>query len=371
MPIYGYALKRLTHTDLTLFEDYFRVNSRSKQKSINMNADVLVDDLYPVLRTAQAPGRLPVDLLIYGPGGVGGHRIQRKILRQEKNWRLNGELVPSPEERPDRYASLRAGDFAIFSFEGAPYPTGLTMWLLSQNDPDDRPAIEALDAAVPKGRGGMLRIETPVLQNLLDDVSDRMPDDHPLLSAALPETVMDLIAGGVADKVLEDTLAKRTVRAMSQAALDEMRARQARIGEDGESIAAAHLAAQLEDGLIEEFDHVSSLNAVSPFDFTCDDARIEVKATSQEHERPFHISTSEIEEAARTGRGTYELWRISRVGSGSPVLLVHHGFAALAGEIIGSFAEMPEWIRPDGFTVYPNRLDGEWIEVELLGQSEA
>ena len=41
------AIKRLTASDCTLFEAVFRSIDAGNQKSINLNADVLIDRLYP------------------------------------------------------------------------------------------------------------------------------------------------------------------------------------------------------------------------------------------------------------------------------------------------------------------------------------
>ena len=41
------ALKRLTASDLTLFEWHFNYRNAGNQKAINLNADVFKDQLYP------------------------------------------------------------------------------------------------------------------------------------------------------------------------------------------------------------------------------------------------------------------------------------------------------------------------------------
>src|SRR4051794_22770995 len=92
------AIKRLTASDLTFFRWHFdNQTSGSKQKSINLNANIFIDELYPTLPLSQRgmAGWVPVDLLLFGPGMAGELQIQRKIVKGNtyKNWRLNGELV--------------------------------------------------------------------------------------------------------------------------------------------------------------------------------------------------------------------------------------------------------------------------------------
>src|SRR5690242_266915 len=95
------AAKRLTASDLTLFEWQFRNRNAGNQKSINLNADIFINQLFPSLPDASVDtnGRVPLDLYIYGPGHAGVHNLQRKILKGSayKNWRLDGEFITNPE----------------------------------------------------------------------------------------------------------------------------------------------------------------------------------------------------------------------------------------------------------------------------------
>ncbi|MEM0941187.1 MAG: hypothetical protein AAGI25_15585 [Bacteroidota bacterium] len=109
------ALKRLTGSDLTLFEWQFRTINKGNQKSINLNANIFVEKLYPLLPQLadEKDGRIPIDLSIYGPGLNRLDNLQRKIIKGEtyKNWRLNGEFIYNRPETPDRYNILKEGDF--------------------------------------------------------------------------------------------------------------------------------------------------------------------------------------------------------------------------------------------------------------------
>ena len=75
------ALKRLTASDLTLFESLFRRLNAGNQKAINLNADVFVGALYPsapTLGTAM-DNEIPLALSLFGPGGKPAHKMTRKI----------------------------------------------------------------------------------------------------------------------------------------------------------------------------------------------------------------------------------------------------------------------------------------------------
>jgi hypothetical protein len=89
------ALKRLTKSDLTIFESHFRTRNAGNQKSINLNADVFVSELYPAVPTlALSNGNeMPVSVGIFGPSTRPELPLARKIIKGAayKNWRLNGE----------------------------------------------------------------------------------------------------------------------------------------------------------------------------------------------------------------------------------------------------------------------------------------
>src|SRR5476651_2125325 len=138
-----FAVKRLTRSDLTFFEYQFRRQNAGNQKSINLNADVFVEIIFPQARTFSGghARQFPLPLTIYGPGlRPEPFRITRKIIAagdRQKNWRLNGEFVRDPEFDPTRYHNLAAGDFALFGFEGAAVPTGVTLVLIAASELDD------------------------------------------------------------------------------------------------------------------------------------------------------------------------------------------------------------------------------------------
>ena len=106
------SVKRLTVSDLTLFEWHFRNQEKGgNQKAINLNRDVFIDELFPSVPEVaqQNDNRLPLDLHIYGPGLYPLHNVQRKIIKQPgsyKNWRLDGEFIHNPIDEQERYNKL-------------------------------------------------------------------------------------------------------------------------------------------------------------------------------------------------------------------------------------------------------------------------
>lgn len=123
------ALKLLTASDLSLFKVHLRL---SKQKAINLNSGIFIDQFYPALQnTFEA---VPVELSIYGPAAKPAHILTRKTLRSpgSKNWRLDGEFIHDIEEDPDRFRHLQAGDYALITFSGDERPTAIQLILISQ-----------------------------------------------------------------------------------------------------------------------------------------------------------------------------------------------------------------------------------------------
>jgi len=66
------AIKRLTKSDITFFARHYRAQVKAgdstAQKSINLNSDVFIDQLFPRLRSLN--GQYRFDMLVYGPGNA-------------------------------------------------------------------------------------------------------------------------------------------------------------------------------------------------------------------------------------------------------------------------------------------------------------
>jgi hypothetical protein len=176
-----FAAKRLTRSDLTFFEYQFRRQNAGNQKSINLNRDVFVDLLFPLAAstTGGMARQFPVEVSIYGPGLRTARRlIARKVIAaggSQKNWRLNGEFVPDPENDPTRYHGLAEHDLAVFGFEGDNgVPVAVYMVLLAQSEADDNGPFGEVTGVL--GTRSMVELPADVLSGIVE----RSPVGHPI-----------------------------------------------------------------------------------------------------------------------------------------------------------------------------------------------
>jgi hypothetical protein len=78
------ALKRLSASDLTVFERLYRVVGAGTKKSISLNADVLTGRFYPNLAAiadTRPDGEIDIALTISGPAGAEPYRLSRTIVK--------------------------------------------------------------------------------------------------------------------------------------------------------------------------------------------------------------------------------------------------------------------------------------------------
>ena len=277
------AIKRLTASDLTIFKWQFD-NSPSNQKSINLNANVFIDELYPTLSSTDAgrAGRLPLDLYLHGPGYAKAWNLQRKIIKgiSYKNWRLNGEYISNPDESTERFNVLAAGDFVIFDFEGELFPTAARAVFVSANVAED---VRLHDGIRDAGIDSMRAIQIAEL-NLIA-VASGTPEVHPvyelLLDAAIEDAAMNGIAG------TEQVLRRQTGRRLTRTALERARERANDVGRMGEEMLDAHFAFQVADQKVDDYQWVAAENAISPFDFRLgslgvEGVKVELKSTTRD-----------------------------------------------------------------------------------------
>jgi hypothetical protein len=190
------ALKRLTKSDLTIFEWHFRNRNAGNQKSINLNADVFVNELYPALPTLAltSGNEMPVSVRIFGPGIKPELPLARKIIKGAayRNWRLNGEFIFNPSGDADRFNVLLPGDLAILEFVGEPHPTSLQMFLLASNLPCDSRVLSRLNEVL--GDRSMVALSKRALASAIDSAD--LPPDHPLNELLLDTSLEDAALGG-------------------------------------------------------------------------------------------------------------------------------------------------------------------------------
>ncbi|MBV9968088.1 MAG: hypothetical protein JO008_20630 [Alphaproteobacteria bacterium] len=255
------ALKRLSAADLTFFEWQFRHLGVGGQKSINLNADVFVDQLFPAIGEATRPsGRVPIDLWIFGPGSRPAINLQRKIIKggSYKNWRLNGEFVTNPLDEPDRFNLLVPGDYAFFSFEGDVVPSSATVLFVASQSPQDGTLHGALAQFGLSGRDSMRALEESDISHLI--AGAQLPENHPLASFVLTDELQEAAIGNSA--AAERLLRRARAPAVSSDALRRAREQAEEIGRLGEELVAAYLERLARLGGISAFEWVSEINAL-------------------------------------------------------------------------------------------------------------
>lgn len=370
------AIKRVTASDLTFFERIYRTTNVGNQKSINLNADVLTGVLYPRLAAyadAQPDREISFPLTIFGPAAAGAQRVRRKILKggAYKNWRLNGEFVYDPEDGAGRYDALRAGDIAVFGFDGLVAPEAVTLVMLSRNAREDAVLHEALDRLVPGGRKTMIAVTSDRIAQAMG--SPGVPADHPLSVLAADGQVdlalEDLAQGG------NDGLAvvqhRRPGRPVSTEELARAKRAAETIGADGEGLVDIYLAGITNPDGYWRHEWVSATDAVSPFDFSGESAGgllgdaefdIDVKSTRGAFETSFHISRGELLYAAQSTK-PYYVYRVYELSDDGAWLMRSNDLREFSMTLIAAHdAAMPGRIAADSFTVPTDSPGLTWQE---------
>lgn len=363
------ALKRLSSSDLTLFDPHYRAAlaaGRTKQKAINLDAAVFVDALFPALPSRD---RVIVTLALYGPGGAGAHSITRKILKQQKNWRLNGELISNPPEEPSRYDPLMKGDYAILDFAGDPEPHTARMYLVAQSlfqDAALHAALEANYGASFSSHKGMLEIDPDNLARMLSGLG--LQEGHPALDFIDFDDLEDAAQGGIDG--LTKLRKRRQARGVSREELGRARQSAEQVGRQGEVILNAWLEAQRQAGGGPDYSWDSDVNAVAPYDFTLlnegkPERRLDAKSTSGDFRNPIHVSVAELEEMAQGGL-PYDLYRLYTVNDVSARLRIAKDLGGFATGVLEKFNALPTGVTVDGVSIIPDTLNfGEEIIIDL------
>jgi hypothetical protein len=365
------ALKRLSSSDLTLFEHHYRNTSGARQKAINLDAAVFVDALFPGLpsRLDMTRDRVIVTLTIYGPGAAGAHSITRKILKQQKNWRLNGELISNPPEELSRYDLLVKGDYAILDFVGELEPHTARMYLVAQGLPQDaalHAALKAKYGASFTPHKGMLEIDPNEFAKMLGDLE--LASGHPILDFIDIDALEDAAQGGF--EGLSKLRKRRQARGVSREELARARQSAEQIGRLGEEILNAWFEVQQKAGSGPEYRWDSDTNAVAPYDFTLisdgkPERRVDAKSTAGDFLNPIHVSMAELAEMAH-GELPYDLYRLYTVNDVSARLRIAKDVGEFAAGLLGKFSELPDGVTVDGVSINPAALEfGEEIIIDL------
>ncbi len=353
------ALKLLKHSDITLFRPYYETHKldqkQSKQKAINLNADVFIDVFYPTIRSG-SPDRYRVDLRIFGPGLSGEYPLQRKVIRQQKNWRLDGELVDNPIDEPTRFNSIAPGDLAIISFDGV-LPDLIALYLLSASNEYDKQLVKALSRYVSHSPRTMVEIELSLLQRIIQETN---PDEqHPLRDLFLEDVLEDAAQDGIEGvQKLKRQVSRRRITAE---VLKQARENASRTGRTGEEIINSYLIQLKERGEIDDFTWVSDDNAISPHDFKVQKSDntifVEVKSTAGEFGNTLHISFNELLQMREPLR--YDLYRVYEITETGAQLRIKPDMRQFAENILLILEQLPQGVRPDSISVDPEILNFE------------
>lgn len=367
------AVKRLTASDLTFFEWHFR-NSASKQKAINLNADIFVEKLYPGLLDPASPRRFPVDLYLYGPGLEGAYNLQRKILKSEraKNWRLNGEIVSNPDDSP-RFNTLAGDDFAIFDFNEGLSPESMKIVFIARAIPEDRDIHAYLNQLL--AANGMIAISSSDLEDLVTQTTPNK--DHPVHILTLNTDVLDsdledVVLGG--NRGRRRLLSRRTGRRLSREDLQKAKEIADRVGRWGEEYVNEYLTLLQREGRIRSFEWVADDNSISPYDFWVDDGTsktlIDVKSTQGEFERELHTSLSELQ-VMGSGPEKYDIYRVFEIKDNTARLRICEDVGAFARNILEALGGFPPGVSLDSVSFSPTLLSvGDTITIELPEEAE-
>lgn len=366
-----FALKRLAGSDLSFFEYHFHNKTYGdyRQKGINLNTDVFVDQFYPQAHALMGT-RWPVLISIFGPGSAplfspqGNHR--RPITYNNgKNWRLNGGTIPDDPAHPNRFQPLAPGDLALLRFRGDPAPAEVDVILIAATI--EGPLHSHLDALIPSARRTMVPLTKEQIEDALLDLG--LDDNHPLLaletSPELEGAIEDFAQGAQASPLLKK---RRSGRRMTPAELAQALENAQRLGAEGEELLHGWLLSEERSGAIKELEWTSQLDAVAAYDFqfkTADgvSVKLDAKATRGEFERVIHISIAEMSEAA-VGDGKYKIARISRIDEDGAYLRIAENVSEFARVVLKDL-KLPTGVTVDGFSISPMCLDwGAEIEIQ-------
>ncbi len=362
------ALKRLTASDLTLFKWHYQNRPAGKQKAFNLDARVLVSALYPALgEPSSIPiPRYQIDLYLQGPGLHAIDNLQRKILKQQKNWRLNGELIDNPVDAPDRYNTLQPGDYALLEFSGERVPEACSITLIAAADQADAILHQELSRRYAVGSMWSMREE---------DVSAVLKAAPPQLGHPLSEwfesaALEDVVLGGAIG--IDAVNRRRAGRGVTP--VEFMRSKQAaeQTGVSGEEFLNQYFQQLLDLGQIHSFEWTSSLNAISPYDFRVEissqsQARVvDAKSTRGDFSNPIHMSYGEILRAVH-GPEPYDIFRIYFLNENTARMRLAKNIGIHLRAILGVVDSLPGGVTLDSISIRPDLLPFEGDEIILGG----
>lgn len=351
-------VKRLTASDLTIFEWQFRNRPAGNQKSINLNRNVFIDILYPSLPTIadENDGRVPLDLFLYGPGLAGEYNLQRKILKgtSYKNWRLDGEFIQNPGDEPNRFNSMLPEDLIVIQFAGDLTPQSARAVLLASDIPEDQNLHRIIADWLNGSR--MRAISSEVLDTLVEKASPE--EQHPIHELTLEGELEDAALGGVVGQ--KRLYRRRSGGRMTRGSLERARKNAEQIGRLGEELVSVFFERRQCEASIRGFRWVSDENAVAPYDFEItavagERIKLDVKSTTGDFDRRIHVSLAELEEMVRSDE-RYDLYRLYELGGKGAMLRIAEDCRGFARGVLEAISSVPEGVMVDGVSVCPECL---------------
>ena len=364
------AIKKLKASDLSFFSAYLEENPTAKQKAFNLSAEVIEAQLYPDLSSVIAgmpDQRSPVGLTFVGPGKAPPYFQMRKVLKQQKNWRLNGEVVKAPEDDPTRFDDLRPGDIAIMEFSGAGAPNDVKVLLLSAGNAEDAKLHAVLDEAFSQA---MAVVSEEQIERVIQTAGPAA--DHPIRDW-LDRNVLEEIGRGSAEAV-QQLAQRRKSRGLTRGELQRAKSSAEAVGRLGEELLDYHLSN--EHGTHAHATHVwvAEANAISPYDFdlTLHDGsklQVDAKSTAGPFSNPIHLSLAEVQHALASGV-PYSIYRLYEVTDTDAKVRVAHDIAAQLKPLQAALLALPVGVKIDSLSFNPDYFVFDTTEIAIQFDDE-
>jgi hypothetical protein len=347
------ALKKLKASDLSFFQAYLNRFPQTKQKGFNLDQRVIERVHFPALTSqidAAPDRRAAVALTLYGPGGAAPYLLMRKVLRAQKNWRLNGEAIHNPRDDPARFDSVEPEDIA----SGSGMPNAIKVVLLSATHAADASTHAAFSAAFPGQSMSVITEEE--IERVIGMA--KPPANHPIHDWLDQELLEDIGHGD--PLATERLLRKRQGRGLTAAELSKAKANAERVGRDGEALLAHYFETSLGAELA-SFDWVADVNAVSPFDFKLtlksgSTRHADAKSTGGVFGNPLYLSMSEVRHALTSGT-PYDIYRLYKVNESGASLRIAANIASKLESIAACLSDLPSGVKVDSLSFNPDYFD--------------
>lgn len=350
------ALKKLKTSDLSFFKSYLNKHPDSKQKAFNLDTNVMEGGFFPSLKVSLEildKKATHVDLAIFGPGLASAQILSRKIKRDAKNIRLNGEIVDAPIGQTDRYDVLAPGDFAIMEFVGAAMPEGVKVVLIAKAHAEDSLIHAQCLSILPNPTDSMKVLFDEQIAELVETANPST--DHPIREWLDTELLEDL--GNGDPKAAEVLNKRRPGRGISPSDFKAAKDAAERIGELGEELLDQFFQTEGWPGL-SVHKWTAQVNAISPYDFllnfgAASERHADAKSTSGDFSNRVHLSIAEIHHAVNSGI-PYDIFRLYNVKETSALLRVARDIKLQLVPVLAALTAVPKGANVDSLSFDPS-----------------